>query len=79
MIFTVFLLLSDMGTGVNVPSLRNYQKNLIFCWHLESHCRKEQDPDPDGSKNPDPFQNVTETEHSIRPLTIILNGTQHSK
>jgi hypothetical protein len=37
---------------------------VIFCWHLEGHCRKEQDSDlvvrgPD----PDPYQNVTDPEH----------------
>ncbi len=22
------------------------EKEIISCWHLEGHCRKEQDPDP---------------------------------
>jgi hypothetical protein len=38
-------------TDVNVPTVRNKQKNLekkiIFCWYLDSHWRKEQNPDPD--------------------------------
>jgi hypothetical protein len=36
-------------------------KKLIFCWHLESHCQKDQDPDL-LSKDPDQYQNVTDLE-----------------
>ncbi len=41
----------SLNTDVNVPTVRNkYKKKLekhsFFCWHLESHCQKGQDPDP---------------------------------
>jgi hypothetical protein len=48
-------------TDVSVPaestviSKITYLKNYFFCWHLESLCKKEQDPDP--------YQNVTDPEH----------------
>jgi hypothetical protein len=42
-----FLSLKNDG---NVPSKRNKYKNLekqiLFCWRLEGHRRKEQDLDP---------------------------------
>jgi hypothetical protein len=34
----------SLKTDVNLPTLRNKQKNLekqlIFCWDLENHCQK---------------------------------------
>ncbi len=51
MISTVLWLLYDnlsLKNDVNVPLKSNKQKNLLFfCWRLEGHWRKEQDPDPD--------------------------------
>jgi hypothetical protein len=56
-------------------------KKNIFCWRLEGHWRKEQDPDPDpdpvvrsADLDPDPYQDVTDPEHwspqfSFIPLT----------
>jgi hypothetical protein len=38
-------------------------KKSIFCWHLEGHSRKEQDPDPDQHLDPHPHPNVTDPEH----------------
>jgi hypothetical protein len=32
------------------------KKKKFNCWDLESHCQKEQDPDPD------PYKNVTDPE-----------------
>ncbi len=49
-----------------VSNKKNFLKKL-FCWFLECHLRKAQDPDPAvyGSKDPypDPSQNVTDPEH----------------
>jgi hypothetical protein len=49
LISTVFTLTFE--DDVNVPSKvkrnKNLKKKLIFCWHLVSHWRKKQDPDPD--------------------------------
>ncbi len=49
----VFLLLFDflsLKTDVNVSSKSNkpkhFRKKLIYCWHLVSHWRGKQDPDP---------------------------------
>jgi hypothetical protein len=28
-------------------SINTNEEKIIFCWHLEGHCRKEQDTDPD--------------------------------
>jgi hypothetical protein len=57
MVSTVALLLNNMlylTTDVNDPTVGNKQKKLrkklIFCWHLESHRQKENDPEPE----PDP-------------------------
>ncbi len=48
---------------------------MVSCWHLEGQWRKKQDPDPGsgsgsgsisqrhGSADPDPLQNVMDTEH----------------
>jgi hypothetical protein len=61
-----------LTTDVNETTVGNKQKNLekFFCWHLENHCPKEKpEPDPkssvriQGSKDPDPYQNVTGSEH----------------
>ncbi len=45
----------SLKTVVNVPAVRNNQKNveknIICCMQTESHCEKEQDPEPD----PDPY------------------------
>jgi hypothetical protein len=45
-----------MKTDVNLILKSNKQKSLkkkiIFCWHLESHWRKEQDPDPEPDTDP---------------------------
>jgi hypothetical protein len=42
---------------------------IIFCWHPQGQCRKEQDPE----KDPDPYQNVTDPEpwnrYSFRTYT----------
>jgi hypothetical protein len=53
-IFTILRHLFDflsLRTAVNVPwksnKQRNFRKNLFFCWHLVSHWRKKQIPDPD--------------------------------
>jgi hypothetical protein len=41
----------SLNVDVNVPTVRNKQKNVknktftVFSWHLESHCQKEQDPE----------------------------------
>jgi hypothetical protein len=54
------------------PNPGSGSATLIFCWHLESHRRKEQDPElhPDltvsqlyESADPDPYQNVTDLQH----------------
>jgi hypothetical protein len=29
------------------------RRKIIFCWHLDSHSRKEQDPDADLDPNAD--------------------------
>jgi hypothetical protein len=29
-------------------------EEIIFCWHLEGHCRKEQDLEQDLDPDPDP-------------------------
>ncbi len=34
-------------------SIKTWRKNCIFCWHLEGHWWKEQDPEPD--PHPDPL------------------------
>jgi hypothetical protein len=53
MISTVVRLLNDvlaLKTDVNVPTIykEKLRKILIFsCGHLESHCKKEMDPDLD--------------------------------
>ncbi len=63
-------------------------KKLIFCWHLESHWRKKQDPDPEPDVtqwygSPDPYQNVTDPQNrdtvmcfkpEIVPRTVIARG-----
>ncbi len=62
LISTVLWLVDEflsLKTDENVPSIRN-KKKLIFCWHLESHWRKEQDP------NPDPYVSVTDPRIRIR-------------
>jgi hypothetical protein len=46
---------SSLKNDVNVQKEKS-NKNLIFYWRLESHWRKEQDPDPD------PYQNATDPE-----------------
>jgi hypothetical protein len=52
MISTVLWLSNDMvslKTDVNVPTVRNKQKNLeksFFVCILKTYCQKEQDPDP---------------------------------
>ncbi len=61
-----FLLL--LKTDVNLHTVSNKQKKLIFCWHLESRRRKEQDPDTD----PDPYQNVTDPDSGILLVTMLV-------
>ncbi len=41
-------------------SKKNLKTKLIFCWHLVRHWRKKQ--------NPDPYQNVTDSQHCFRVL-----------
>jgi hypothetical protein len=63
----------SLKNDVNIPISKKYgkQKKLILLGQLESHCQKEQDLDPDpqisnpvyGSKDPDPYQNLTTPEH----------------
>ncbi len=48
---------SSVATVISQKKLRN---NVILCWHLESHRRKEQVPYPDPDLDPD--QNVTDPE-----------------
>jgi hypothetical protein len=48
----------------DVPTVKSMRKNF------ESHCQKEQgqhpEPDPKNvSKDPDPYQNVTDPEHCL--------------
>jgi hypothetical protein len=45
---------------------KTIRKKLVFCWHLGSYWRKEQDPDSD------PYQNITDPEHWF--LHKIYNG-----
>ncbi len=58
--FVTFLRLLSLKNDVNIPSKWNKhkkfkkKKELIFCWHLKGHWRKEQDPDRD----PGPFSKV---------------------
>jgi hypothetical protein len=58
---------------MNVRSKRNKNKRtkIIFCWRLEGHFRKEQDPEPDPESDPprDPFVKETGTDPKIRILT----------
>ncbi len=46
----LLIVMLSLKTVVNARTVRNKQKKtlkkLIFYWHLESHCKKEQDPDP---------------------------------
>jgi hypothetical protein len=64
-------------TDVNVSTrtvrkmkVDKYRKKKKFCWHLESNCQTEQDPDPDLKPDPDPSLNVTDPEHWLTLLTI---------
>ncbi len=62
-----------LKTNVNVASKSRVIRRkaffyLVFCWHLEGHWRKQQDPDPlgsqrHGSADPDPHQNVMDPPH----------------
>jgi hypothetical protein len=53
--------LMTLKNDFNVPRKSNKQK-IIFCWHLEGHWRKEQDPESGSvspwqrSADPDPYQ-----------------------
>ncbi len=57
-----------------VTSRKSCVKKLVFCWHLEGQWRKKQNPDPGsgsisqrhGSADPDPHQNVMDTEHCLQ-------------
>ncbi len=73
---TFFYNFLSLKNELSESSKRNEHKNLrekkiIFCWHLEGHWRKEQDPDPhqlvEGTdpriRIRDPYQNVTDPEH----------------
>ncbi len=68
MTFSNFL---SLKTDVNEPTVSSRQKQrkkLMFCWFLESHGRKEQDPNPVfRSKDPDPelSQHVMDPEHAV--------------
>jgi hypothetical protein len=46
----------SLKADVHVPIVKNKQnklgKRIIFCWHFESHCQKEQDPYSSGT---DPY------------------------
>ncbi len=54
------------GIGIKIRDKKN-----LFCWQLEGHHCKEQDPEPNpdavsqryGSEDPDPYQNVTYPEN----------------
>ncbi len=48
-----------LQTRIRIKTER--EKNY-FCWRLENHCRKEQDPHPD----PNPHPLVTSTDPRIR-------------
>ncbi len=65
-----------MKNDANKPSKRNEQKILeiiIFCWHLEGHLRKEQEPDPAPlvrGTDPHPYQNIMDPEHCKKSLFL---------
>jgi hypothetical protein len=50
--------INEIRNTVSIKTKKNH-----FCWHLESHCQKEQDPDPDTDPNKGPYQNITDPEH----------------
>ncbi len=57
--------------SVNVPSKSNKTKKLeiFFCWHLENHGRREQDPDPK--------IRGTDPRIRIRPKMSLIRNTGH--
>ncbi len=84
MIFIIFCVFFydflSSKTDVNVPSTSNKKKkflNMFFDWHLESHWRKEHDPDPQVSGTdpqiPHPFQNVTDPQHWFEVMFLFCN------
>ncbi len=71
-----FLQFCDVIFDVNVPSgCTAINKNILkekatFCLNLNSHSRKEQDPDP--------YHTATYPEHLIKPTTILNNSVPTS-
>jgi hypothetical protein len=45
-------------------------KKTYFCWHLESHCQKEKDPDL--------YQNVTDLEHWYLHIDTAVTGNAYT-
>jgi hypothetical protein len=64
----------SLKNDVNVAAKGKEYEKLFFCWHLEGHWRKEQDPDPlvkgTDPRDPDPYQNVTDPEHCYYVQTV---------
>jgi hypothetical protein len=46
---------------------------MIFCWCLEGHLRKEQDPEADTDLNPDPLVNTDPRIRIRTKMSRILN------
>ncbi len=44
---TFFSVKNDANESSKSNKQKNLEKNVIFCWHLEIHLRKEQDTDPE--------------------------------
>ncbi len=62
---------SDVNVHTESNMQKKFEKKIILCWHLESHLTKRAGSGSGseffcqvyGSKDPDPYQNVTDPEH----------------